>query len=141
MVERLMALLFIQPITLSLSLLQRMTSNDDNKRKMEEEAESSMVRKRLRLSDDGGIDDISSDSPEREPEEETEEEEVSSEETSMNQLDTSEEKLHARCACDILFNDDSESPSMSSEPPHQKVAGAPMRRAAMMMTTMTSGCR
>jgi hypothetical protein len=47
MVERLMALLFIQPITLSLSLLQRMTSNDDNKRKMEEEAESSMVRKRL----------------------------------------------------------------------------------------------
>jgi hypothetical protein len=40
-----MALLFVQPITLSLSLFQRMTSNDDDKRKMEEEVESSTMRK------------------------------------------------------------------------------------------------
>jgi hypothetical protein len=45
----------VQLITLSLSklsLLQRMASNDNGKRKLEEEAESSMARKRLRLSDD-----------------------------------------------------------------------------------------
>jgi hypothetical protein len=47
MVERLMALSFIQPITLSLSLLQRMASNNNDKRKMEEEVESTMVRKRM----------------------------------------------------------------------------------------------
>jgi hypothetical protein len=45
------ALSLVQPITLSLSklsLLQRMTSNDNNdKHKLEEEAESSTVRKRL----------------------------------------------------------------------------------------------
>jgi hypothetical protein len=40
----------IQPITLSLSklsLLQGMASNDNGKCKLEEEAESSMARKRL----------------------------------------------------------------------------------------------
>jgi hypothetical protein len=52
MAERPMALSFIQSITLSLSklsLLQRMASNDNNnsKRKLEEEAESTTVRKRL----------------------------------------------------------------------------------------------
>jgi hypothetical protein len=89
MLEQPMALSFVQPITLFLSLLQRMASNDDNndKCKIEEEAESSMTRKRLQPSyDDNGGDD-SSDSPE--------EEEVSSEETLMNQLNTSEEKLFA----------------------------------------------
>jgi hypothetical protein len=35
MAERPMALFFIQPITLSLSLHQRMASNDDGKRKLE----------------------------------------------------------------------------------------------------------
>jgi hypothetical protein len=34
---------------MTLSLLQRMASNDNNKRKLEEEAESSTVRKRLWL--------------------------------------------------------------------------------------------
>jgi hypothetical protein len=62
-----------------------MTSNDNDKLKMEEEAETSTVRKRLWHTGD----DDSSDSPE---------EEVSSEETSMNQLDTSEDKLFARRA-------------------------------------------
>jgi hypothetical protein len=103
-----MALSFIQPITLSLSILQIMASNDDDKCKMEEEVESSMVRKRLRHSDG----DDSSDSLEGE----SEEEEVSSEETSLKQLDTSEEKVHARCAHGILFKDDGDTPSTSSEP-------------------------
>jgi hypothetical protein len=98
-----MALSFIQPITLSLSLLQRMASNDDDKHKMEEEAESSMARKRLWPSDDD-----SSDSPE--------EEEVSSEESSMNQLDTSKEKLYAKRARSILFSNDGDTPSTSLEP-------------------------
>jgi hypothetical protein len=100
-----MALSFIQPITLSLSFLQRMASNDDDKHKMEEEAESSMARKRLWLSDDD-----SSDSPEEE------EEEVSSEESSMNQLDTSKEKLYAKRARSILFSNDGDTPSTSLEP-------------------------
>jgi hypothetical protein len=86
----------IQPITLCLSKLshlQRMASNDNNdKHKLEEEVESSMARKRLRLSDDDTSDADSSDSPK----EETEEEEVSLEETSMNQLNTSKEKLQAK---------------------------------------------
>jgi hypothetical protein len=56
-------------------------------------------------------DDDSSDSPEREPEEE-----VFSEESSMNQLDTFEKKLHARRACGILFSDDGDTPSTSLEP-------------------------
>jgi hypothetical protein len=64
-----------------------MASNDNNgKHKLEKEAESSMARKRLRLSDDNSGDDDSSDSSE---------EEVSSEESSMK-LDTSEEKLLAK---------------------------------------------
>jgi hypothetical protein len=121
-----MALSFVQPITLSLSLLQRMASNNDDKHKMEE-AESSMVRKQLRLSNDDDSFDYF-DSPERELEEEEEEieegegegeeeeEEVFSEEMSMNQLDTSEEKLDARRARSILFSDDSDTPSTSAEP-------------------------
>jgi hypothetical protein len=80
-----MALSFIQPITLSLSLLQRMASNDDDKHKMEEEAESSMARKRLWPS-------------------------------SMNQLDTSKEKLYAKRARSILFSNDGDTPSTSLEP-------------------------
>jgi hypothetical protein len=72
-----------------LPLLQRTSSNDSDKHKMEEEVESLMARKCLRHTDDDGGDDDSSDSsdsPEEEPKEE--EEEVSSEEASMNQLDT-----------------------------------------------------
>jgi hypothetical protein len=38
------------------------------------------------------------------------------EEASINQLDTSEEKLCARRARGILFSDDGDTPSTSSEP-------------------------
>jgi hypothetical protein len=62
MTKRLLALSFIQPITFSLSLLQRMASNNDGKCKMEE-LESSTVRQRLRLFDNNGGDDDSFDSP------------------------------------------------------------------------------
>ncbi len=89
-----------------------MASNDNSKRKLEEEAESSTVRKRLRISDDDVGDDDSSDSPE----EETEEEEVSSEEMLMNQLDTSEDKLYDRHAPGILFSDNGNTPSIASQP-------------------------
>jgi hypothetical protein len=67
------SLSLIQLITLSLSKLslqQRMASNDNGKRKMEEEVESLTARKRLWLSDDDASDDDSSDSPEEETEEE-----------------------------------------------------------------------
>jgi hypothetical protein len=67
MLEQPMALSYVQPITLSLSklsVLQRMASNDNNgKRKLEEEDESSTARKRLWLSHDNAGDDNSSDSP------------------------------------------------------------------------------
>jgi hypothetical protein len=64
-----------------------MASNDNNdKCKLEEEAESTAVRKRLQLSDDDVGDDDSSDSLEEEEEDEEMEEEVSS-----------EEKLQAKC--------------------------------------------
>jgi hypothetical protein len=78
------SLSLMQPITLSLSklpLLQRMASNDNGKRKLEEEAESLTARKRFWLSNDDAGDDGSSDSLEEETEEE---EEVSLEETLMN---------------------------------------------------------
>jgi hypothetical protein len=75
MAERLMALSFVQPITISLSILQRMASNDDGKHKSEEVAESSMARKRLWPSDDDGGDDDSSDSFDSLEEETKEEEE------------------------------------------------------------------
>jgi hypothetical protein len=95
MAEWPMALSFVQPITLSLSLLQSMASNNDS----------------------GGDDDSSdsSESPE-EDEEEVAEEEVSSEETSMNQPDTSEEKLFSRCAHGMLFGNDGDIPSTSLKP-------------------------
>jgi hypothetical protein len=78
-----------------------MTSNDDNngKRRLMEEVESLMARKRLQLSNNDGRDNDSSDSPEEETERKEIEEKVSSEEMSMNQLDTSEEKLFAKRAC------------------------------------------
>jgi hypothetical protein len=83
-----------------------MASNENNgKRKWEEEAESSAVRKCLQLFDD----DDSSDSLEGK-------EEVSSEESSMNQLDTSEEKLLAKGSCDLFFSDDGNTTSLSSKP-------------------------
>jgi hypothetical protein len=86
------SLSLVEPTTLSLSLsklplLQRMASNDNDKRKMEEEVESSMARKLLQHTDDDGGDDGSFDSSDS-LEEESLEEEVSSEEMSMNQLDT-----------------------------------------------------
>jgi hypothetical protein len=98
-----------------LSLLQRMPSNDNDKHKMEEEVDSSTARKRLWHTNDNDRDDDSSNSLEKElPEEETEEqEEVSLQETSMNQYDTSEEKLYARCARIILFKDDGDTPPTS----------------------------
>jgi hypothetical protein len=45
-----------------------------------------------------------------------EEEEVASEESSVNQLDTSEEKLLVKRGCDIVFGDDGDTTSPSSEP-------------------------
>jgi hypothetical protein len=114
-----------------LPLLQRMVSNDNDKRKREEEAECSKVRKRLQHTDDNGGDDDSSDSfnsPEEESSEEEEmevveeeedetKEEVSSEEMLMNQLDTIEEKLYARRARDYLFSDDGDTPSTLPDTP------------------------
>jgi hypothetical protein len=82
--------------------------------KLEEEVKSSMVRKRLRLSDDDTGDDDSSDSLEEETEEE--EEEVSSEETSMNQHDTSEEKLFTKRGRGMIFSDDGDTTSHLSKP-------------------------
>jgi hypothetical protein len=86
------SLSLIQSITLSLSkhsLLQRMASNNNNdKCKLEEEVESTAVRKRLQLSDDDVSDDDSSDSLEEETEEEDEE---------MEEEVSSEEKLQAKC--------------------------------------------
>jgi hypothetical protein len=98
-----------------------MASNDNNgKRNLEEEVESLAVRKRLRLSDeDGGDDDsfnsLEEDTEEEEVEDETEEE-VSLEESSMNQLDTSEETLLAKRGQDPFFGDDGDNTSPSSEP-------------------------
>jgi hypothetical protein len=107
-----------------------MASDNNGKDMMEEEAESSMVgRKRLwHIDDDGGDDDSSksSDSLEEEPlqeeeeeeeEEEETEEEVSSEVSSMNQLNTSKEKLYARHACGYLFGDDGDTPLTSPDTP------------------------
>jgi hypothetical protein len=90
-----------------------MASNDNNgKRKVEEEAKSSVVRKRPWLSDEDGGDNDSSDSPE----EEEMEEQVSSEESSMNQLNTSKEKLLVMHGCDLFFSDDGDTTSPSLEP-------------------------
>jgi hypothetical protein len=88
-----------------------MTSNDNDKSKLEKEAESSMARKRLWLSDDDANDDDSSDSLEEE-----EEEEVSAEEMSMNQLNTSEEKLFAKRDHDMIFSNDGDTTLCSLEP-------------------------
>jgi hypothetical protein len=41
---------------------------------------------------------------------------VLQEEIWMNQLNTSKKELYARCAHGILFSDDSDTPSTSSEP-------------------------
>jgi hypothetical protein len=124
MAEGLLALSYVQLITLSLSklsLLQRMASNDNNgKHRLEEEAESSTVRKRLRLSDDDAGDDDSSDSPGEEMEEEEMKEEVSLEETLMNQLNTSKEKLFAKRIHGMVFSDDGDNTSPSSEPSRPK---------------------
>jgi hypothetical protein len=91
-----------------------MASNDNGKRKLEEEVESSPVRKRLQLSDDEANDDDSCRSLEEETEEM--EEEVSSEEMSMKQLDTAKEKLFAKRGHDMIFCDDGDTTSPSSKP-------------------------
>jgi hypothetical protein len=75
-----------------------------------------VVRKRLRHTDDDGGDDDSSNSPEEELPQEEPEEEVSSEVLSMK-LDTSEEKLYARCTRGYLFGDDGDTPSTSLDTP------------------------
>jgi hypothetical protein len=111
----------IQPITLTLSqlsLLQRRATNDNDKCKLEKEVESSTTMKRSWLSDDAIGDDDSSDSPE---------EEASSEETSVNQLNTSKEKLFAKRGRSMIF---SYAPS--------KVTGALTRTTT---TTTNCGCR
>jgi hypothetical protein len=99
MAERPMALSFIQLITPSLSLLQIMAYNNNDKHKMEE-AESSTARKWLQLFDDDDSDDDSSDSfnsLEREP-------------------DETEEELYDKRARGILFSDNGDTPSTSSKP-------------------------
>jgi hypothetical protein len=92
-----------------------MASNDENniKHKVEEEAESTVGRKRLWLFDDDGGDD---DSSGKSAEEIEEGEEVSLEESSMNHLDTSEEKLLAKRGSDLFFGDDGDTTSPLSEP-------------------------
>jgi hypothetical protein len=135
------SLSLIQSITLSLSklsLLQRIASNNNNiKHKLEEEVESLIVMKRVLLSDDDADNDDSSDSPE----EEEMEEEVSSEETTMNQLNTSEEKLQVKRAHGIVFGNDGDTTSPSSEPRTPKVTCAPTGTAVKTMMMTTSGCR
>jgi hypothetical protein len=81
--------------------------SNNEKCKVEEEAESSAVRKRLQLSNDD-----SSESPEVE----MEEEEVSLDESSMNQLDSLEDKLLAKRSCGLFFSHDGDTTSMSLEP-------------------------
>jgi hypothetical protein len=96
-----------------------MASNDNNNtRKLKEEAETSAARKSQRLfDDDDGGDDNSSDSRHEDTEEDEEtEEEVSSEESSMNQADTSEDKLVAKHGSGLFFGDNSDTTSPSSEP-------------------------
>jgi hypothetical protein len=111
------------PITLSLptlSLVKRMASNDNNNKRKLEEAEISVVRKRLWLSNDDGSNDDSSNSHHEDTEEEEEveetEEEVSSEESSMNQVDTSEDKLVSKHGSGLFFSDDGDTTSSLSEP-------------------------
>jgi hypothetical protein len=104
----------IQPITLSFSKLSSPKNGiqqNNGKRKLEEEVESSTVRKRLWLTDDDASYDDSFDSPE-----EMTGEEVSSEETLMNDVNTSKEKLQAKRARGIVFNDDGDTTSSSSNP-------------------------
>jgi hypothetical protein len=71
------------------------------------------------LSDDNGSDDDSFDLPE--------EEELPSEESSMNQLDTSEEKSLAKHDRGIIFSDDGDTSSSSSKPRVPKTSSSRMR--------------
>jgi hypothetical protein len=97
-----------------------MASNDNNDKRKLEEAEISVERKRLWLSNDDGSNDDSSNSQHEDTEEEEEveetEEEVSSEESSMNQVDTSEDKLVSKHGSGLFFSDDGDTTSPSSEP-------------------------
>jgi hypothetical protein len=90
--------------------------NNNEKCKVEEEAESSAVRKRLQLSNDD-----SSESPE------VEMEEVSLDESSMNQLDSSEDKLLAKHSCGLFFSHDGDTTSMSLEPRTPKMPSSCVR--------------
>jgi hypothetical protein len=113
-----------QSITLSLYTLshppitishQTMASND-NKRKAKEDTEfSATMKKRLPFFDDEGDDNSFGELEEETEAEAQTEEEVSSKESSMNQLDTFEEKLMAKCGRSLLFSDDDPSSSTESE--------------------------
>jgi hypothetical protein len=77
-------------------------------------------------------------------EEEEETKEVSLKESSMNQLDTSEEKWLAKRGRDLIFGNDGDNSLPSSEPCTAEIHPAmcaPTSTAATMTTTMTSGCR
>jgi hypothetical protein len=114
-----------------------MASNDNNGKRKVEQTESSAVSKRIQLFEDDGGDDSSGES------EETMEEEVSSKESSMNQLDTSEEKLMAKHEHDLLFNDDGDtSPESEPRTPKRRSTARALTPTAVMMTmTKTSGFR
>jgi hypothetical protein len=62
-----------------------------------------------------------------EEEEEEMEEEVSSKESSMNQLDTSEEKLLPKCGRSIIFGDNGNTTSPSLEPRTLETSSSRMR--------------
>jgi hypothetical protein len=96
-----------------------------------EEIETSTTRKSLRLSDNDGGDDDSSDSQH----EDTKEEEVSSEESTMNQVDTSEDKLVAKHGSGLFFADD-----RRSDAP-QKCRPTTCTQTPTVATLTTSGCR
>jgi hypothetical protein len=111
-----------------------MVSN--NKRKVEEEVESLATKKRLWLCDNTDYDDSSG-----ELEEETEDDEVSSEESSMNQLDTSEDKLMAKCGCALFFGNHDDISSLELEPRSLETLSSRVRSDPMAAATTTSGCR
>jgi hypothetical protein len=121
------------PITLSLltlSLVKTMASNDNNSKCKLEEAETSAARKRLWLSDNVGDDVDSSDSEHedtKEEEDEEMEEEVSSEESLMNQVDTSEDKLVAKHGSGLFFGDNDNTTSPSSDPRTLETLSSRMR--------------
>jgi hypothetical protein len=84
-----------------------MTSNDNNKHKYDEEVESTVATKRQRIGDDGSDDSSFDESSKETTEAEMEDKEVCSEEESMNQPDSSEDKLMGKRACNSKDGDTS----------------------------------